>query len=373
MVSNSTESPPIPFETITTLPPCQWILFKDINGSGVKWWDVLILIPNIIFMVFLLLRLPVTIRKLHSTSTPIFAAFYGLILLVSIISLLRCVVAMTVNASISTGIIVDKILWLILKFFLLATELSVVIFGLAFGHLDSRTSIQRVLFVTFSVSLAYSIVQGSLEFEYDHPFTPGNNSNINNSTVSYDMFAQGGMIFLFTTSIFFALVYAIIVILPFTRFRERFFLPTKRLFYYYCSSLAMLNLAQAVASILHYLDVVYSLCVIDATMYLYFSFYNPLVYGVFLWKFFKATQSGVPFSYKHHEDVIDDEHVILPYSNGATAIKQEEQSPIYSYNSTHFDVPYSPNRRGSSSSDLNSSFKHSVSINSDYYNISVDT
>ncbi|KAH9510265.1 Transmembrane protein adipocyte-associated 1 [Bulinus truncatus] len=140
---------------------------------------------------------------------------------------------------------------------------------------------------------------------------------------------------------------------------------TKRLFYYYCSLLSFLNLAQAIASILHYLDVLNSLCVIDATTYVYFSFYNPLAYGVFLWKFFKVTQPGVPFSYKHHEDVMDDEHVILPYSNGAAAIKQEEQSPIYSYNSTHFDVPFSPNsyRRNSSGSEINSSFKHSVSIN----------
>ncbi|KAH9505439.1 Transmembrane protein adipocyte-associated 1 [Bulinus truncatus] len=218
MAFNTTETP-IPFQDIT-LPPCQWILFADIHHSGVKWWDVLILIPNFVFMMFLMLRLRITIRKLHATSSPIFAAFYGLILVVSVISMLRCIVSMTVNASLSSGNIVDKVLWLVLKFFLLATELSVVIFGLAFGHLDSHTSIQRVLIVTFTVSLIYSVVQGTLEFEYDHPFTP-----VNNSTISYDMFAQGGMLFLCSTSIFFALVYASIVVLPFTRLRDRFLLP----------------------------------------------------------------------------------------------------------------------------------------------------
>ena len=80
-------------------------------------------------------------------------------------------------------------LWLILRFFLLATELSVVIFGVAFGktwtwvidvsfsicgqntvnrsvshslcagHLDSKTSIQRVLIITTFIALGYSITQ----------------------------------------------------------------------------------------------------------------------------------------------------------------------------------------------------------------------
>lgn len=52
-----------------------------------------------------------------------------------------------------------QVLWLMLRFTLLATELSVVIFGLAFGHLDSKTSIRRVLVSTFSLALVYSVTQ----------------------------------------------------------------------------------------------------------------------------------------------------------------------------------------------------------------------
>ncbi|CAL1543083.1 unnamed protein product [Lymnaea stagnalis] len=369
----ATTGSPIPFQVIT-IPPCQWILFADISDSGVKWWDVMILVPNFLFMMFLFFRLKVAIAKLRTSSSPIFAAFYGLIFAVSVISLLRCVVSMTVNASMTAGSVTDKVLWLVLRFFLLATELSVVIFGLAFGHLDSRTSIQRVLMVTFTVALAYSVIQGTLEFEYDHltvVHNPGGDSS--NATISYDLFAQGGMIFLFTSSIFFALVYTVIVLLPFTRLKDRFLLPTKRLFYYYCSTLAVLNLVQAVSSLLHYFHFIYSLCVIDGTTYMYFSFYNPLVYCVFLWRFFKTSQTGLQFSYKHHDDVIDDEHLNLPYSNGAA--KHEDHSPIYSYDSTHFDVQFNGrnSRRDSGGSDTNSSFQGGQSINSDYYNISVDT
>ena len=42
----------------------------------------------------------------------------------------------------------DKLLWIILRFFLLATEMSVLVFGVASGHLDSRRSIRRVVGVS---------------------------------------------------------------------------------------------------------------------------------------------------------------------------------------------------------------------------------
>ncbi len=51
----------------------------------------------------------------------------------AVMSVIRCAVAMTVNAAVPAGDIADKVLWVAVRFFLLATELSVVTFGLAFG------------------------------------------------------------------------------------------------------------------------------------------------------------------------------------------------------------------------------------------------
>lgn len=56
-----------------------------------------------------------------------------------LISLVRCVVSMTVNASLAAGDYADKVLWIIVRFFLLSTEMSVVIFGLAFGKFSNVT------------------------------------------------------------------------------------------------------------------------------------------------------------------------------------------------------------------------------------------
>lgn len=76
--------------------------------------------------------------KLRATSSPIFLAFYGLVICNVVISVVRCVVSMTVNAAATVGGKADKVLWVTVRFFLLSTEMSVVIFGLAFGEWRSR-------------------------------------------------------------------------------------------------------------------------------------------------------------------------------------------------------------------------------------------
>ena len=45
----------------------------------VRVWDLMILVPNTLFLAFLLFRLRNNIGKLRSTSSPIFTAFYGLV------------------------------------------------------------------------------------------------------------------------------------------------------------------------------------------------------------------------------------------------------------------------------------------------------
>ncbi|XP_013788352.2 transmembrane protein adipocyte-associated 1 homolog [Limulus polyphemus] len=128
---------------------------------SVRVWDLGIFVPNVLFLLFLGLHFSRAQIKLRTTSSPIFWAFYLLVFVSAVVSVTRCIVSMTVNAAMFTGDLVDKVLWVVVRFSLLSTEISVLIFGLAFGHLDSNTSIRRVLFVTFFISLAYSSTQVS--------------------------------------------------------------------------------------------------------------------------------------------------------------------------------------------------------------------
>uniref|UniRef100_A0A672N4W2 Integral membrane protein GPR175 n=2 Tax=Sinocyclocheilus grahami TaxID=75366 RepID=A0A672N4W2_SINGR len=236
----------------------------------------MLLVPNVAFLVFLMWKLPSARAKIRLTSSPIFVAFYILVFVVAAVGITRAIVSMTVSTS-SAATLIDKVLWEITRFFLLAIELSVVILGLAFGHLESKSSIKRVLAITAVLSLAYSITQGTLEIRFPDKHL---------SAKDFNIYGHGGRHFWLASSCFFFLVYSLIVILPKTPVRERISLPSKRSFYVYAAILSLLNLVQGLGSALLCADIIEGLCCVDVTTFLYFSVFAPLIYVTFLKGFF---------------------------------------------------------------------------------------
>ncbi|KAG2471122.1 TPRA1 protein, partial [Polypterus senegalus] len=274
-------------ETNITKPhKCLLILYKDIGDSRVRFWDLLLLVPNVAFFVFLLWKLPSARAKIRVTSSPIFITFYILVFVVAAVGITRAIVSMTVSAS-SAATIIDKILWEITRFFLLAIELSVIILGLAFGHLESKSSIKRVLAITAVLALAYSITQ----------------------------------------------VYSLIVILPKTPLKDRISLPSRKSFYVYAAVLSLLNLVQGLGSALLCAGIIEGLCCVDATTFLYFSVFAPLIYATFLKGFF-GSEPKILFSYKSQVDEPEDTDVHLPPTYGVG--KKDAYDPS-SYSSTQID------------------------------------
>lgn len=327
----------------TVMPPaiivpehfCKWILYHEIPGSRVRTWDLSILVPHVLFVLFMAVRFNRARLKLRATSSPIFYTFYVLVALNATTSVVRCVVSMTVSAALPVGGVADKVLWVAVRFFLLSTEMSVLIFGLAFGHLDSRTSIRRVLAVTSLVAFVYSGTQGVLELILpDQKFyVPDRN---------FALFGHGGMLFWFISSAVFAVVYLVVFCLPWTGLRDRVALPSKQSFYWYALFLALLNLAQAVGSGLYYYNVVEGLCVVDVTSYIYFTAFTPLVYKTFLADVFSISQPSILFSYKAQtDDPVEDDDVSLPHQLSCSSLKTDSDyifQNTSAYDSTHFDT-----------------------------------
>ncbi|XP_012272884.1 transmembrane protein adipocyte-associated 1 homolog isoform X2 [Orussus abietinus] len=319
---------------------CKLILYKEIQNSRVRIWDVVILIPNLIFLLFVAVRFNRARLKLRATSSPIFLAFYGLVICNVIISVIRCVVSMTVNAAATVGGNVDKILWVTVRFFLLATEMSVVIFGLAFGHLDSRSSIRRVLLATSFIALAFTITQGTLEL-----VLPDDTFRI--PSKDFYVFGHGGMMFWFCSSIVFTTIYIFILILPWTRLRDRLALPTRKSFYVYAGILTTLDLVQSVgAGLLNYTQNPIGLCVVDLTAAIYLTLFTPLVYHTFLSEFFGVSQPSIMFSYKAQvDDAMDEDTVSLPHQQSFSSLKTDSDY-IYQnhsvYDSTQFNASSAP-------------------------------
>ncbi|ETE71018.1 Transmembrane protein adipocyte-associated 1-like protein, partial [Ophiophagus hannah] len=255
--------------TNSTVPhKCLVLLYEDIGTSRVRYWDLLLLVPNVLFFAFLLWKLPSARAKIHATSSPIFTTFYILVFVVAVVGIARAVVSMTVSAS-TAATVTDKILWEITRFFLLAIELSMVILGLAFGHLESKSSVKRVLGITTVLSLAYSVTQGTLEIRYP---------DAQLSAEDFNIYSHGGRHFWLASSSFFFLVYSFVVMLPKTPLKDRISLPSRKSFYIYAGILAVLNLVQGIGSALLCAGIIEGLCCVDATTFLYFSFFAPLIY-----------------------------------------------------------------------------------------------
>jgi len=313
---------------------CKVVLYMEIPNTRIQVWDVVMLVPNIIFLIFLAARFNRARLKLRATSSPIFMAFYGLVITNVLISLLRCIVSMFVDAAAVVGGYIDTVLWVTVRFFLLSTEISVVIFGLAFGHLDSRSSIRYVLVATSLISLAFSTSQGALEI-----LKPDDSFKVHGK--DFSLFGHGGMMFWFVSSICFTVIYLCILILPWTRLRERLALPTKKSFYVYIVLLVLLNLSQSIGSGLLMYSISEGLCVVDITTYLYFTLFTPLVYHTFLSEFFGVSQPSIMFSYKAQvDDTIEDDTVSLPHQHSFSSLKTDSDYIYQSsnvYDSTQFD------------------------------------
>ncbi|RMX57012.1 hypothetical protein pdam_00006166 [Pocillopora damicornis] len=270
----------------TRVPPdqiktdiCQKILYENVNGSHIRILDVILLIPNILFLMFLMYRLGVAHVQLSKIRCPIVKTVYFMVFFVCIIGTARCFVSMLLTSILKLhhkDSLPTKILWIILRCFLLAVEVSVIIFAvwagmdksqllkdvnyhklcLPLGNMqDGRKGVRRVLGLSLFCAVAYSSTQATLEFVK----CPGINGRIFGSE-KYDFYGHGGLLFLSSTSLFLALVYLTILILPCTKLREWFVLPGRKSFYLYCAVMCVVNLMQGSASLLMYESFVQSLC-----------------------------------------------------------------------------------------------------------------
>ncbi|NXV75171.1 TPRA1 protein, partial [Atlantisia rogersi] len=145
------------------------------------------------------------------------------------------------------------------------------------GHLESKSSVKRVLGITTVLSLAYSVTQGTLEILYPDAHL---------SAEDFNIYGHGGRHFWLASSCFFFLVSTepVLCTLMASEWARR--MISRKSFYVYAGILALLNLVQGLGSALLCVDIIEGLCCVDATTFLYFSFFAPLIYVAFLKGFF---------------------------------------------------------------------------------------
>lgn len=77
-------------------------------------------------------------------------SFVFQVVLNTVMSVVRCIASMLMSAAAIEGSYIDIVLWVTVRFFLLSTEMSVVVFGLAFG-------LYNLIFLCFYVKVGLGL------------------------------------------------------------------------------------------------------------------------------------------------------------------------------------------------------------------------
>jgi len=289
---------------------CKKILYISLcQGTNVRAWDVLLFLPNVAFLIFLVIRWSSTKRKLLATHSPIFRSFHILVALNAIVTLLRSVIAMIAGSVERSELeVIDRAGWIISIAVLTMSEISVIAYGFAGAQLDSKRSILRVSLMSGLIASILAVICGTIEFTI-----PDSLFAVHQKTY-FRLFGYGGMLFAMIIAICFSAIYLAVIIMPVcpcARDRLNISLPNKPSFYQYCGVLFVIHLMQAIgAGMLEFKVDPNGLCILNFATFLYMTAYTPLVYSTFLGPFFKTAQPTLLFSYKAQiDDEADEENV----------------------------------------------------------------
>lgn len=275
------------------MSPCSPNLLIIPSDSRIRYWDAAILIPNLFFLLFLILKCGSVFRKLRTGNSPVLRAFTLLVYLSTLVNIIRCAYSMTVSMTSGLEQTVDQTLWIVIKFFYLTAEFCALTFGLLFGHLDNGKSILVALLGTLLVSIPHTAVQIIIEMKVIDNVSLFLFPNISHNFLVFqswlpltyfDIQSDGGFLFWVLSSAILALVYFFIMCLPLICCQKYTKLPSKGSFLVYCMMMVTLNVLQSLGATLLLFKSSDGLCFVGVSTYVYFVMYPPIIYFTFLRK-----------------------------------------------------------------------------------------
>ncbi|EIE24097.1 hypothetical protein COCSUDRAFT_23261 [Coccomyxa subellipsoidea C-169] len=245
-------------------------------------YTLVIGLPTVLFLIFLGWRLLPSIRKLQRSQSHIMTTYYAFLWVVGLLNVLRCL-AFVAEVESSSPLLLN-LLWLLTRFGLVMLEVSVVVFLLQ-GYLTSgREALIRTLWMSGAYAAFETVVASIYIFGAHVPlFLYGGSPEAPGDDLRWSKWG-----FWLAHTVLFLLVYALILILPNTKWRDR--LPAKPSFYRYILVLFALNVLAGLGSILLGSGVIGGYCVYGLATFLYYAIYPPLLYLTFLSEFFWSNE-----------------------------------------------------------------------------------
>uniref|UniRef100_A0A8R1HK76 Transmembrane protein adipocyte-associated 1 homolog n=5 Tax=Caenorhabditis japonica TaxID=281687 RepID=A0A8R1HK76_CAEJA len=302
----------------------------------IRYWDLSILVPNLLFLLFLILKCGNVIRKVRTGNSPVLRAFTLLVYVSTLVNIVRCVYSMTLSMTEGLEETVDQTLWIVIKFFYLTAELSALTFGLLFGHLDNGKSILVALLGTMLISIPHTAVQIIIEMKIiDNSWLP---------LTYFDIQSDGGFLFWVLSSAFLALTYFSIMCLPLVCCQKYTKLPSKGSFLIYCMLMVVLNLLQSLGATLILFKSSDGLCFVGVSTYVYFVMYPPIIYFTFLRKKLKTPPNNTSglFMYRKHKDEQGSGDLPESYYPRFSGLTSPSYDDLFDYDRdarfTHYDI-----------------------------------
>ena len=163
---------------------CKAILHIEIGGSMIRLWDVLILIPNLVFIFFLFFRLSSTRQvqksrfkcyydnlcrlRLRASKSNVLRMIYSMVVSMALVSALRCFLSILLYLWHPEHYIADTLVWSCGHLILLTIELTIGVLVMTGAKLDTVTHCRTVVVGTGLVSVIVTSVQ--LYYELTQPY-----------------------------------------------------------------------------------------------------------------------------------------------------------------------------------------------------------
>uniref|UniRef100_A0A158R4C7 RGS domain-containing protein n=1 Tax=Syphacia muris TaxID=451379 RepID=A0A158R4C7_9BILA len=265
---------------------CKDVLFDSISHLGVRYWDLGIWTPNILFFLFLALRFGRLRRRVQQTQSPVFKCFFVL----------------SENIKFS------------LEYHCCAYVYNIYVFA------DSRRCIRNAVIAIFILSSLHLALETILEFHLKLE------SNSKEDASDFNIYTHGGIGLWMVSSGLFAITYSLACLISNLCSRRTATLSVRCSFYAYCLILAIMNLTQMIGAALLFTDSLDGLCIVDFITFLYFTLYPPLVYFVFLYRPLSTDTGrggGLLFSYRKQKDEVNGDianvSIYYPHFSGLTS------------------------------------------------------
>lgn len=293
--------------------PCKAILHCRVGGSYLRVWDLLILAPNIMFLLFLFLRLASIRTRLRTVSSTVLQMIHSLVLALSFASTLRCFVSMLLYLASPEHDVTDALIWETGRLMFLTVELALggLLLTAAGQDKDTAAHCRRVLAAAASAAAVVSAAQ--LYLELSRPYY-----GYTVLATGYQVYGQGGPTFLAVFSFVMSLFYFAVLVAGLASARHggpsAVTAAGYRYYLYSCALLLHYVLSCAGGATLA-LRINSGLCLINLSTYFYFSSLAPLIYTCFLQPHFSTAQSSFQFSYRSQLDEEDEYHEDDLYGN----------------------------------------------------------